>query len=38
MTDMDALVLGRHILLKRQQDCQVGEAERREHLARIVRD
>jgi carbamoyltransferase len=38
MTDMDALVLGRHILLKERQGRQVGEAQRREHLAQIAPD
>jgi carbamoyltransferase len=38
MTDMDVLVLGRHILLKERQGTQVSEVERREHLAHIAPD
>jgi carbamoyltransferase len=38
MTDMDVLVLGRHILLKDEQGTQVNEAERRVHLDQFQLD
>jgi carbamoyltransferase len=38
ITDMDVLVLGRHILLKQQQQRQATEADRREHLAQFQLD
>ncbi len=38
MTDMDVLVLGRHILLKKNQDKQVSETDRQEHLAQFQLD
>lgn len=38
MTDMDVLVLGRHVLLKQEQKEQVGDQERSRHLARFGLD
>lgn len=38
MTDMDVLVLGRHILCKDQQDNQMTEADREKHLAQFALD
>ena len=38
MTDMDVLVLGRHILLKEQQGNQMSAADREEHLAQFQLD
>lgn len=38
MTDMDVLVLGRHILLKEDQNRTMSEAERAAHLARFELD
>ncbi|MCS1406970.1 MAG: Decarbamoylnovobiocin carbamoyltransferase [Verrucomicrobia subdivision 3 bacterium] len=38
MTGMDVLVLGHHILLKQDQPNQMGEAERRQHLAQFELD
>jgi carbamoyltransferase len=38
MTDMDVLVLGRHILLKDEQKQRVGREERARHLARFGLD
>ena len=38
MTDMDVLVLGRHILRKEQQGKQASEADRREHLGQFQLD
>ncbi len=38
MTDMDALVLGRHVLLKELQRRRVGEEDRRRHLAAFALD
>ncbi len=38
MTDMDVLVLGRHILLKEQQGKQMNEADRREYLSQFQLD
>jgi carbamoyltransferase len=38
MTDMDALVLGRHVLLKESQRRRVGEEDRRRHLAAFALD
>jgi carbamoyltransferase len=38
MTDMDVLVVGKHILLKEEQGTQVSEGERREHLAQFQLD
>ena len=38
MTDMDVLVLGRHILLKSEQSKQMTEAERTEHLQQFQLD
>jgi len=38
MTDMDALVLGRHILHKEEQPQQASEQDRREHLAQFQLD
>ena len=38
MTDMDVLVLGRHILLKEQQGKQMNEADRREYLNQFQLD
>jgi hypothetical protein len=38
MTDMDALVLGRHILLKEEQKQNVGEEARAKHLAQFQLD
>jgi carbamoyltransferase len=38
MTDMDVLVLGRHVLLKERQSRQTSEAERKEHLAQFQPD
>ncbi|QDU46107.1 Decarbamoylnovobiocin carbamoyltransferase [Symmachiella dynata] len=37
-TDMDVLVLGRHVLLKAQQPQQMSEAERNEHLGQFQLD
>ena len=37
-TDMDVLVLGRHVLLKAQQPQQMSEAERKEHLGQFQLD
>ena len=38
MTDMDVLVLGRHVLLKEEQRERVGEEARAKHLARFGLD
>ena len=38
MTDMDALVLGRHILLKHEQGTQMSETDRESHLAQFQLD
>ena len=38
MTDMDVLVLGRHILLKENQRQQASESDRQEHLAQFQLD
>jgi hypothetical protein len=38
MTDMDVLVLGRHILVKVQQREQVTESVRREHVTQFQLD
>ena len=38
MTDMDVLVLGRHILQKSQQDREVAEDARQKHLAQFALD
>jgi len=38
MTDMDTLVLGRHILLKQEQKTQMDESDRQEHLAQFQLD
>ncbi len=38
MTDMDVLVLGRHILRKEQQGQRASEADRREHLGQFQLD
>ncbi|NUQ61747.1 MAG: carbamoyltransferase [Pirellulales bacterium] len=38
MTDMDVLVLGRHILLKEEQKKQVGQDARSRHLAQFALD
>ena len=38
MTDMDVLVLGRHILLKENQQKRMTEADRQEHLAQFQLD
>ena len=38
MTDMDVLVIGRHILLKEQQGQQMSEADRQEHLNQFQLD
>ena len=38
MTDMDVLVLGRHVLRKDQQDNQMTEADREKHLAQFALD
>jgi carbamoyltransferase len=38
MTDMDVLVLGRHILLKSEQKEQYGESAREQHLAQFALD
>lgn len=38
MTDMDVLVLGRHILLKEDQNQTFGEADRQKHLAQFELD
>jgi carbamoyltransferase len=38
MTDMDVLVLGRHVLLKDEQGTSVTEGERSEHLAQFQLD
>ena len=38
MTDIDVLVLGRHILLKEDQGRRVDEADRRKHLAQFQLD
>ncbi len=38
MTDMDVLVLGRHILLKENQGTQLSEADRREYLSQFQLD
>jgi carbamoyltransferase len=38
MTDMDVLVLGRHVLSKEEQRQSVNEAGRRQHLARFPPD
>jgi len=38
MTEMDVLVLGRHVLLKEQQERQVSEVDRKAHLAQYQPD
>ena len=38
MTDMDVLVLGRHILRKDRQDNQMTEEDRQKHLAQFALD
>ena len=38
MTDMDVLILGRHILLKENQEKQMTETDRHEHLAQFQLD
>ena len=38
LTDMDVLVMGRHILLKEEQHREVSKAERDEHLAQFQLD
>ncbi len=38
MTDMDALVLGRHILLKERQEDQMSDADRQKHLDQFQLD
>jgi carbamoyltransferase len=38
MTDMDVLVLGRHVLLKEQQGNRLNEVDRQEHLAQFDLD
>ena len=38
MTDMDVLVLGRHVVRKTQQDSQMNEAQREEHLNQFQLD
>ncbi|MEM7476532.1 MAG: carbamoyltransferase [Planctomycetota bacterium] len=38
MTDMDVLVLGRHVLQKESQDNQMTETQRKEHLAQFAMD
>ncbi len=38
MTDMDALALGRHLLLKKDQPQQMSEADRQKHLAQFQPD
>ncbi len=38
MTDMDVLVLGRHVLLKTEQPQQMSSAEREQHLAQFALD
>ena len=38
MTDMDVLVLGRHILLKHEQGTRMSETERESHLAQFQLD
>ena len=38
MTEMDVLVLGRHILLKEPQQQQMSEADREAHLAQFQLD
>ena len=38
MTDMDVLVLGRHVVLKEDQQKQIGQQERARHLARFGLD
>jgi hypothetical protein len=35
---MDVLVLGRHVLLKEQQERQVSEVDRKAHLAQYQPD
>ena len=38
MTDMDVLVLGRHILLKHEQGARMSETDRASHLAQFQLD
>jgi hypothetical protein len=38
MTDIDVLVLGRHVLLKTEQPNQMTEAEREQHLKQFELD
>jgi len=38
MTDMDVLVLGRHILLKEHQGQQMSKMDREQHLAQFQLD
>ena len=38
MTDMDVLVLGRHVLLKEEQEKQLSDVDRQEHLAQFKLD
>lgn len=38
MTDMDVLVLGHHVLLKKEQANQMSEAERKQHLSQFDLD